>query len=581
MNSELKSDPFTITIIKNALKSISEEMFSTTARSAQSPIIYDVLDFSTCITDSQGNVISQATGIPLFIGVFDYTVKGIIDHYKNENIEPGDIIITNDPYISGTHLNDVALIAPIFYKDTIVAYAASKGHWLDIGGMSFGSWGPGRSEIFQEGLFIPPCKLYKANKLNLDIVKILKSNSRLPNILIGDMEAQIAGLRIANTRILRLIDKYGLASFFTSIEKILNDGKYIANRRLKEIPNGLYEAVDYLDEEDENGHKIKIHAQIKITENEFIVDFTNNPNQLPFSMNTTYPATVAAVRVVYMSIIDPHIVFNQGIVSPLKVIAPRGTIFNAIKPAPVSVYWESLSYAADLVWKAVAPVVKEKITAGHFLSVVAEIIAGINNKNNEPFALVEPNPGGWGAGIDKDGESALVSFADGETYASSVEILERRYPIMVERYCLNIEDGVGHGKYRGGFGIIKDYRILNDVTELTTDINRSIVPPWGIEGGENGTGNYIVIIRNCKEILRTRKISSFKLLRNDIVSIRTGGGGGWGNPFLRDPKMVLEDVKNGFIDIKTAKEKYLVIINPTTMEIDWKETDMLRNKFQL
>ena len=560
MASKTTADPFTLNILHNALVSACDEMFTVTARTAKSPIIYDVLDFSAAITDPEGNVTAQAISCPVFVGVLDFTVKAVMKKYGKNGLWPGDVVILNDPYLSGTHLNDVAVVLPVFARDVLVAFAASKGHWNDVGGITFGSWGPGRTEIYQEGLQIPCCKVYVQGKPNLDVLDIIKANCRMPEMSIGDMEAQIAGVRVAARRISRLIDKYGLETYFAALEDIRRTGEQIAQKRLKELPKGRFRAEDFLDEGGAEGKPLAVHADIEITENELKVDFTGNSPQLPFSLNTTYPGTVAAVRVVYMALIDPHARYSQGLVSPLKVIAPEGTIFNALRPAPVSVYWEVLTYAADLVWKALAPHAPDRLTAGHFLSVVGLILAGVNDKTGEPFALVEANPGGWGAGPDKDGESGLVSFADGETFASSVEVLETRYPLMVERYQFNTADGVGHGRHRGGFGIVKDYRILNSSAELTTDINRAVVPPWSMEGGRLGTVNHIDISSQGKPPLRIRKIVAHKLAKNDLVSIHTGAGGGWGDPSRRDPRLVLEDVRAGLISPLEAREVYGVVV---------------------
>jgi len=208
------------------------------------------------------------------------------------------------------------------------------------------------------------------------------------------------------------------------------------------------------------------------------------------------------------------------------------------------------------LWKALAPHIPDKLSAGHFLSVCAEIIAGIDPRTNEYFVLVEPNPGGWGGATDKDGESSLVSFADGETFANPVEVLEIRYPVVVERCRLNVEDGTGHGKFRGGFGIVKDYRILSEEASFTTAINRANVPPWGVVGGKDGTVNYIVIIRDGKELMRLSRITNFQLKKGDIVSIRSGGGGGWGDPSERDRELVKKDVLNRYITVEDAKKIY-------------------------
>lgn len=576
MSSKRGSDAFTLNIIHNALVSASEEMFTVTARTAKSPIIYDVLDFSTAITDPDGNVTAQAVAVPVFIGMLDFNVKGVLAKYGRNGLRPGDVIILNDPYISGTHLNDVAVIMPVFHKDTIIAFTASKGHWNDIGGITFGSWGPGRTEIFQEGLQIPLCKLYVEGKVSGDILEIIRANSRLPEMCIGDLEAQVAGLRVACSRIGKIVDKYGLETYFDALHHIIETGERVARNRLRSLPHGRFRAEDFLDEGGEEERPLPVHVDVEITDDEFKVDFTGNSPQLPFSLNTTYPGTVAAVRVVYMALIDPHARYNQGLVAPLRVVAPKGTIFNAQRPAPVSVYWEALTYAADLVWKALAPHCKDRLTAGHFLSVVGEIIAGINDKTGEPFALVEPNPGGWGAGPDKDGESGLVSFADGETFASSVEVIENRYPLLVERYSFKTTDGVGHGKHRGGFGIVKDYRVLNSSAELTTDINRAVIPPWSMEGGAAGTLNHILIESRNKPSLRVRKISAHRLQQDDVVSIRTGGGGGWGDPLERDPSLVLADVVNGFISPDDAEQVYGVVLDRQKHAVDEVATANLR-----
>ena len=571
-----RTDPFTLTIIHNALLSAAEEMFTVTAKTAKSPIIYDVLDFSAAITDHRGDVVAQATGIPLFIGIFDYMVKGVIQRFGMQDFSAGDVVILNDPYMSGTHLNDVGVVMPVFEDEALVAFATSKGHWNDVGGAHFGSWGPGSVEIYQEGLQIPPSKLYRADEVNRDLIDLIGQNSRIPDYILGDLQAQVASLRVASSRINSLAKKYGLEAVCASVTKILQDGETIARSKMKDLPKGSFEAQDSLDESGVTEEPLPIRVKVEIDDSRFKVDFTGAPKQVPASLNTTYPATVAAVRIVYVAMIDPHLRYNQGLVAPLEVSVPPGTIFSAQRPAPVSVYWETMTYAADLVWKALAPHAPQKLTAGHFLSVVAEIIAGVDPRTNEGFALVEPNPGGWGAGSDKDGESALVSFADGETYAASTEVIEIRYPIRVERYEYNVDDGAGAGRHRGGFGIIKDYRILADGAEFTTDINRARFPPWGVAGGGSGTLNYMVVFKDGQAPLRVRKIASLKLKAGDLISIRTGGGGGWGEPLDRPSELVERDVRNGYLTLQRARETYGVVLEPATLAANLEATNDLR-----
>jgi len=575
----MREDVFVIEMIKNALDSIANEMFWLTIRTAKSPILYETFDFSTGVTTPEGDTVGISIGVPLWVGVMKYVATSMIgEARKNGELLPGDIIISNDPYLTGTHLNDIGLASPIFYRDEMIAIATAKGHIYDVGGMNPGSWSPISNEIYQEGLFIPPIKYYIQGKPNNDVIRMMVSNSRVPDYLRGDLEALSASLRLADRRIKGLAEKYGVEVFKAAMGSAIEDGVKRAKASLKELPKGEFYAEDHLDEGYVSEEPLKLMATVKITDEEFIVDLSKAPKALPAPINNPYPSTLAAVGEVFLAITNPHIPFNQGLFYPLKVIAPQGSIFNVQKPYPVSVYWETMTYAADLVWKALAPYLPERLSAGHFLSVCSEIIAGVDPRNKEYFVLCEPNPGGWGAGFDKDGESALVSFADGETYSNPVEVLEIRYPILVERYELNIEDGVGHGRFRGGFGIVKDYKLLADEATFTADINRSKFPPWGVQGGLEGTTNYMVIIRAGKEMMRVSRIANFKLNKGDVVSIRSGGGGGWGETFQRDPELVLNDVKDGLITHKQAYDIYKVAIEPKTFEIDWEATERMRAK---
>jgi len=573
----MSEDIFAIEIIKKALDSIANEMFWVTIRTSKSPILYETFDFSTGVTTSEGDTVGISIGVPLWVGVMKYVANSMIEGArKNGELFPGDIMISNDPYRTGTHLNDIGLAMPIFYEDEIVAIATAKGHLYDVGGMCPGSWSPVSTEIYQEGIFIPPSKYYSRGKPNKDVINIIVNNSRVPDFLFGDLEALAAALRLADVRIKELIDKYGYDLVKTAMHDSIEDGIKRAKASLRELPKGEFYAEDYLDESYVSEEPLKLSTRVKITDKEFVVDFSEAPKAIPASLNNPYPSTFAAVGTVFLAITNPHIPFNQGLFYPLKVIAPEGTIFNVQKPYPVSVYWEAMTYASDLVWKALAPHIPEKFSAGHFLSVCSEIIAGTDPRTKEYFILCEPNPGGWGAGIDKDGESALVAVSDGETYSNPVEVLEIRYPILVERNELNIADGIGPGKFRGGFGVIKDYRVLADQATFTTDVNRSKFPPWGVHGGQKGTTNYMVVIRDGKEMMRVSRIANFKLQKGDIVSIRSGGGGGWGDPYERDPNRVLDDVKEALITPEQAREIYRVAINPKTLEIDWKATERLR-----
>ncbi|MEM0150405.1 MAG: hydantoinase B/oxoprolinase family protein [Candidatus Micrarchaeaceae archaeon] len=569
---------FTLEIIKNGLVVANEEMFQAFARSAKSPVIYEVLDFAVGMTDDKGNLVAQAPGVPAFSGVLDFAAKEVLDKWKND-IKPGDVIVSNVPYNSGTHLNDVTLALPIFYKDDLIAMVLNKGHWSEVGGMAFGSWNPNSTEIYQEGLLLPCVKLYNEGKPNKDVIDIIMENSRLPDYTLGDMEAQNASMKVAMRRVLKLIEKYGIDNVKFAMEKLIEDGEKYSLLRLKNLPKGEFEAEDFIDSAISNTEKpVHVKAKIKITDTEFIVDFTGSDKQVMSPINSPFPATVSGVREVYMAITDPHTYPNGGFFKPLKVFAERGSVFYPIKPAPTSTDWEAIAFATELVWKALAPYLPDKLPAGHFLSIVATIVGGINDKNGEPFAIVEPQPGGWGASSSSDGTSCLVACGDGETYIASSEVYEKNFPIMVERYMLNTETGVGAGKYRGGFGVIREYRITNSEVLVTVQVGRHDFPPWGVNGGLSGPGNKVFIYKDGNPPKEIRRISAELFKKGDLISIRTSGGGGFGNPLNRDPKLVLEDYKNDLISKIEALEVYGVVIEDN--KVNEEKTEYIRKKMR-
>ncbi|MCS7126106.1 MAG: hydantoinase B/oxoprolinase family protein [Aigarchaeota archaeon] len=574
MSEELIS----IQVIKNTLTSIVKEMFWTTVRAAKSSIIYETYDFSPALLDEDGNLIAIGTGVPNFIGIMPFIVRCVLEDVEREGLsmDPGDIFIVNDPYRSGTHLNDVGLVMPLFYDKILIATSAIKGHINDVGGMNPGSWGPNAVEIFQEGLIIPPTHLYRKGELNKEILRIILHNTRIPEYVHGDIEALASALRYAQRRINELCEKYGVRIVKKAIVDKVEEGKLLAKKNLAKLPKGEFFAEERIEKYENMEEDLRITVRVKITDDEFIADFSENPLQVKAPINTTYPGTYASVAIAFVAVTDPHVSLSQGYLDPIEVIAPVGTLFNATPPAPVSCYWETMFYAVDLIWKALAIHIPDKLTAGHFLSVVSETLSMIDPRDGKYKILCEPNPGGWGAGVDRDGESCLVSSADGETYTHPAEVLEREYPIRVECMKLNVEEGVGHGRFRGGFGLRKDYRILSDEAVLVCSINRITYPPWGVEDGMDGTCNHIAIIRDDNIIWDGGRAFNFKLTKGDVVSIRSGGGGGWGNPLEREPERVLEDYKNKLITLDVAKNVYGVLIDPKHLKVDIEATRKLR-----
>lgn len=426
-------------------------------------------------------------------------------------------------------------------------FIVNKGHWSEIGGMRFGSWSPDATEIFQEGLQMPNVKLTEGGVPDKEVVDIIRANSRTPDLTAGDMEAQIASMRVAKRRILEMYAKYGRETVSESVSIMLEDSKKRSYGLLKVFPHGEFNVEDFIDDDGINQEPIKVKLKLTVSDDSFVADFTGSSKAVTGSINSPLPATVSAVRLVYVSAIDPHSDPNEGTFDPIKVVAPEGSIFNPSKPNPTSTYWESMSYASDLVWHALVGSVPTKLSAGHYLTVGATIVGGMDDyrKENEPFAIVEPQPGGWGACSNSDGESVLVCSGDGETYAASAEVIEKTLPIRVERFSLNTDDAVSRGKYRGGLGMIKEYRILSSGASFSGSFGRSRFPAWGIQGGGEGTPNYFEITGSKQ--MKGRRIGGLKLKRNDLIRIKTGSGGSWGNYKDRDPRLIERDKKYEYL----------------------------------
>ncbi|GGM77551.1 5-oxoprolinase [Thermogymnomonas acidicola] len=544
-------DPFTREIIANGLRAAAEEMFYAFGKAARSPVIYETLDYASAITTPEGELVAQANGVPGFLGVLDYATRDLV---SSRGVEKGDIFMANVPYRGGTHLNDVTLIMPVFHEDEALFMLVNKGHWSEVGGMRMGSWSPDATEIYQEGTQFPNVRIGRDDRIDEEIVRIIEANSRTPEMTLGDMEAQVASMRVARNRILRLIDRYGSEAVRASVESSILAGEMKARELLRALPHGSFEIEDFIDDDGINEEPIRVRARLTVTDDEFLVDFTGSSRSVRGSINSPYPATVSSVRTVFVAASDPHTEPNGGFFRPVKVVAPEGSIFNPVRPAPTSTYWESMSYAGDLVWHILAELIPDKLSAGHFLTVGATIVGGVDDRpgRGKPFAIVEPQPGGWGASFDRDGESALVCSGDGETYLASAEVIERTLPIRVERLELNTRDGPSFGKYRGGFGIVKDYRILCSEASFSASFGRSRFTAWGAGGGGRGTPNYFVVSGSVN--MRGRRIGGLTLRRGDVVSIRTGSGGAWGPAQERPRPLIERDLQWGYIDAETAEK---------------------------
>ncbi|AZF42814.1 N-methylhydantoinase B [Pseudomonas sp. R1-43-08] len=544
-------DIFTRDIIQNSLQAIADEMFTVMRKAAMSPVIYEVLDMGTGITDAQGEIASSGAGIPAFVGVLDKAVKKILLHHPlPQDIEDGDVFISNDPHDGAvTHLNDVVLAMPVFADGQLVAWTANIAHWNDVGGRVPGSLSTDATDIFQEGLRLASVKLISRGQPIRSVLQILHANTRMPDFMEGDLWAGMAAVRGGATRLRELVNKYGSALFLLAMQDFMDLGEKVSLRALAALPAGQLN----LEELQDDGSLFKVRIDIRNTE--LVIDLRDNPDQCLGPTNLSRDGTVVAAQMAFKALTAPQGITNGGTFRPLRVLTRPGSLFDALPPAAEGFYFENLIRVHDLILCCLAQHFPDRLPAGNFASVCATIIGGVHPDSGRTFTLVEPEIGGWGAEPGRDGNNAVYSGLHGETYNCPVEVCEARYGLYVERMTLNDEPG-GHGQFRGGRGVCIDYRIRADGSFLTCGYTRSVIPPWGLEQGAEGTPNYVEVVRTNGDSERYCMASGIALSAGDLVRVRTGAGGGYGPASQRDPDAVRDDLKNGYVDAATARQVY-------------------------
>ena len=545
----MHDDPITLEIIQNSLQAAADEMFAAMRKTAMSSIIYEVLDMGTGITDPDGCIASSGAGIPAFIGVLDKSVQFILSKFEREDIHPGDIYITNDPWYGGvTHLNDLVLCMPVFVEGTLIAWTANIAHNSDIGGMAPGSLSGDATEVFQEGLRLPAIKIINKGVTDQSVMDIITCNSRMPDFLNGDVWAAIASVRVGTRRLEGLAKKYGTDTFLRAMDKFMEFGETAALAELAHLPKGTFE----LNEEQDDGQIFNV--KVTVSDKEFIVDLRNNPDQDTGPSNATRDGTVICAQMIFKALTGPDTPANEGSFRPLKVLTREGSIFHAQEPAAIGFYYETEIRCNDLIWRCLAPHIPDLLPAGHFSSICGTFIGGIHPDTGRQYTIIEPQLGGWGAGRQHDGNSCTFCNFHGETYNTPAEISEARNGLYVDCMALNDAPG-GEGKYTGGRGLILEYRIRTETGFLTMGYTRSKVKPWGMEGGLEGSGNYVEVIKP-DGVEKYSFVSGLPLTTDDVVRVVTSSGAGYGDPKERNSAQVEADVKAGLISAARAADVY-------------------------
>jgi N-methylhydantoinase B len=519
-------------IIYKATVFIAEEMGVALKKSAFSPNIRERMDHSCAVLNERGEIIAQAEHIPAHLGSLKVGVSNAMNYIKENKVElkEGDMLLFNDPYISGTHINDVTVLAPVYYKGEIVGYVINKAHQVDVGGPSPGSINPYGKTLYEEGLVIPPVKILKENKINKEIIDIIRENFKSPEIGLGDLNAQLAANRMGIRRINQLIEKYGFKEVEKGWKRAIEYGRELTLREIREWRRGEYEAEDYLEWKEE---LINIRIKLKITDEKVIADFTGTHEQIEGPLNSVLGVTFSAVSYPIRCAIGKEIPTNDGFYSSIELIAPEGILVNPRKPAAVGGgNVETTQRISDVTFLALSKALPEKIPAAGSGTMMNVMMGG--SYKGKYWTYYETIGGGTGARPNKDGVSGVhVNMTN--TLNTPIEIAERQYPLIFTRYTIREGSG-GEGKYRGGDGIIRAFKVTH-LTSISVLGERFKIPPWGLSGGRPGKTAKVTIIRNDGRIEEMPGKFSTILYPGDEIIIETPGGGGFGkveNRFIKE-----------------------------------------------
>jgi N-methylhydantoinase B len=570
----MKPDVTTIEVIKGALIYAAEEMGIALRKSAYSPNIKERMDHSCALFDDRRRLIAQAEHIPVHLGSMALAVREGLGHYAGR-LEPGDMILLNDPYLSGTHLPDLTLIAPIFSDGELVGYAANKAHHTDIGGKAPGSIAGDSSELYQEGLIIPPVKFVKAGEVDPELSWLIRSNVRTPEVQMGDLRAQIAANNTGIRRMLELVSDHGAGTVHEAMEAIMDYSERRMRTAIAAMPGGVYKAKDYMEDIPGIGFA-EIAVAVTIEGDSATFDYSGTCPQVDAPVNAPLGVTIAGIYYTLISATDPTIPVNDGCFRPVTLRIPEGCMMNPRRPAPVAGgNVETSQRNVDVLMKAFSQIIPGRIPAAG-LGTMNNVSVGGTKQDGSPWTFYETIGGGSGGRPNSDGVDGVhVNMTN--TMNTPIEALEAYLPLRFEAYMLRTDSG-GPGEFRGGCGIERRWRLTSQKATLSILAERTKIPPWGLLGGKPGAlGKYMIRRKNGEEAKLTSKCT-VPIYEGDELVVLTPGGGGYGDPLRRDPEKVLRDFLNGFVSAEAAERDYGVAIDGKTSKLDIVRTRRLRSR---
>ena len=570
----MKFDPIILEIFWRRLISIVDEADSAVARTAFSSLLRDAHDYTCMFTDRRGRELAQGTfATPGQSGAMALGIKNLVNKLPSEVYEPGDVFITNDPWTLAGHLNDVCVMSPIFYKDTLTAFTACVFHHSDIGGRVSSD----NQDVYEDGLFIPLVKLYDGGSLNEAVIEMIRWNVRTPDEVIGDIRSQIAANHVCAEKICQMLDEYNLDGLDDLADEIISRTEKSIRAAIERIPDGIYRAEGII-EQMEDRENVVIKAAVELKGSDIVVDLQSSSPHVDWGGNVVYNFTYAYVFMAIKSIFDPDIPNNDGCAAPISMRAPEGTVVNCTFPVAVAARMQVGHFLTEIIYRALAEAVPERVIAGSGGTPATMNVFYGKRSTGMPWHSVIIRGGGMGASSTNDGYYDYIFPANGAN--TPVEIFESDTPLIIEKREL-LPDSGGPGKMKGGLGRRVVFRVPDDEYAPIPPVNLGIqsgryrYPPEGLFGGKDGA--------KAQFLVNSEKGNPYGLTRlkpGDVVTMDAAGGGGYGNPLDRDIDLVENDVANGYVSIESAREDYGVVINPETMKVDRDATEVLRKSLK-
>ena len=575
----MKLDAVTLEVLRNALPAVANEMAADLQRTSYNMMIYEVRDYCTALLDTNGELISQNVGgVSHFVADLGVLVVDGMKRYGSDGFKPGDVVITNHQAVAGQHLNNVVIYMPYFYKGELLMFCMVRAHWIDVGGQSTG-FGAGATvaDPWFEGLQLDQLKIYEEGKLNETLYRVIKDNIRFPESSLGDMKSQMAACRLAARRMDELFDKYGKDTILAAISKIFDETEQKCRNVVVQLPDGIYEAEASIDDDGLiRDEEVPIRVKITIKGSDMTIDLSGCSAERKAAINSR---TYAGARVAYKALTGPLDPVNEGSFRALKVIIPEGNIMMAKFPAPMSGWSAIVPTVVDTIVVALAKAMPDRVPAGHHGLLGGSVVFfGLHPKTKRRFIVQSIEGGGWGGRPFEDGESATVSVCQGDVRNGSIEGIELKCPVLVESRALR-RDSCGAGRYRGGLGLDMKVRNLVEGKWNFERSRRSKCPPWGIAGGTAGEPGGNLLKLPGEKAFKWITGANIPVPLNSQAIVRTGGGGGWGDPLERDAALVVADAAEGLISRRAARELYGVVLRGR-MSLDESATQRLRDRLR-